>query len=63
MYRLRLLISLAALVFIHGDEIPREQLLLARIRAHMSSLLSRLPNYTCLQTIERTERTQKGKPG
>jgi hypothetical protein len=61
MYRLRLLISLAALVFIHGDEIPREQLLLARIRAHMSSLLSRLPNYTCLQTIERTERTQKGK--
>jgi hypothetical protein len=61
MYRLRLLISLAALVFIHGEEIPREQLLLARVRTHMASLLSRLPNYTCLQTIERTERTQKGK--
>ena len=61
MYRLRLLISLAALVCIHGEEIPREQLLLARIRAHMSSLLSRLPNYTCLQTIERTERTRNGR--
>ena len=40
-----------------SDETPREVLLLARVRAHMSSLLNRLPNYTCLQTIERTSRT------
>jgi hypothetical protein len=39
-----------------SEEIPREVLMLARVRAHMSSVLARLPNYTCLQTIERTGR-------
>jgi hypothetical protein len=38
------------------EEIPREVLTLARVRAHMSHVLTRLPNYTCLQTIERTAR-------
>ena len=39
-----------------AEEIPREVLMLARVRAHMSHVLTRLPNYTCLQTIERTAR-------
>lgn len=39
-----------------AEETPREVLILARVRAHMSHLLTRLPNYTCLQTIERTLR-------
>jgi len=30
--------------------------LLARIRQHMASNLARLPNYTCLETVERTMR-------
>ena len=51
----------AALLCIRGEDIPREQLILARVRTHMSSLLKRLPNYTCLQTIERTERGRNGK--
>jgi hypothetical protein len=44
-----------------SEDVPRESLLLARVRSHMSHLLVRLPNYTCLQTIERTRRTPAGK--
>src|SRR5207244_2388962 len=31
-----------------------ESLMLARIRVHMSDNLQRQPNYTCLETVERT---------
>lgn len=58
MLRVGLLLFLSALQAA-AEDIPREVLLLARTRAHMSHLLMRLPNYTCLQTIERTSR----KPG
>lgn len=38
--------------------------LLNRVRYHMSQMLTHLPNYTCLQTIERSERrAPKKKPG
>ncbi|HYI92369.1 MAG TPA: hypothetical protein VEX68_02395 [Bryobacteraceae bacterium] len=44
-----------------AEDPPRDVFVLARVRAHMSHLLQRLPNYTCLQTIERTRRTPSGK--
>ena len=56
MQRVRLLLLLVAGLQATSDEVPREVLILARVRAHMSHLLTRLPNYTCLQTIERTRR-------
>jgi hypothetical protein len=37
-------------------ELTSETLLLARIKVKMSENLSRLPNYTCLETIERSRR-------
>ncbi len=46
-----------------GDGVSPEVLLLARAKAHMSQMLTNLPNYTCLQTIERTQRLfPKKKP-
>ncbi|MGH9630303.1 MAG: hypothetical protein ACRD7E_18465, partial [Bryobacteraceae bacterium] len=36
--------------------LPPEVLQLARVRNRMSEILTRLPNYTCLQTIERMRR-------
>ncbi|MBC7927617.1 MAG: hypothetical protein H7039_18375 [Bryobacteraceae bacterium] len=44
-------------------DLSREDLLLQRARLHMSNTLSSLPNYTCLQTIERSHReAPKRKP-
>ena len=34
---------------------PRQVELLARIRQHMKSRLGQVPNYTCLETVERSE--------
>jgi hypothetical protein len=45
----------------HTEDIPKDVLKLARARAHMSGLLQRLPNYTCLQNIERTRRGPSGR--
>jgi hypothetical protein len=44
-----------------AEEIPHEILKLARVKAHMSDLLSRLPNYTCLLNIERSRRGASGR--
>lgn len=38
-----------------------EVLLLARIKQHMGLVLARQPNYTCVETIERSQRTARGK--
>lgn len=43
-----------------AQEVTPELLLLARIKVHMESNLKRLPNYTCLQTIERSRRLAPG---
>ena len=60
----------AGLVFILSmavaqTELPREVLLLSRIRQHMKQRLLQVPNYTCLETVERLEqlsRANKFKP-
>ena len=41
--------------------LPPESLRLARIKLRMSQNLARQPNYTCLETVERTERPKGGR--
>lgn len=36
--------------------VPAESVLLGRIRAHMGEVLRSVPNYTCIETMERTRR-------
>src|SRR5438045_2730322 len=43
------------------DQGSPERLLLAQIKAKMADNLARLPNYTCLQTIERSHRDARKK--
>jgi hypothetical protein len=54
-----LLVSLIAAA--GPDELTRDQLLLARVLQRMSDNLKRLPDYTCLQTIERSRRSSAGQ--
>ncbi len=44
-----------------AQSLPQEVLLLARIKLHMNDVLTRLPNYTCLETIERSTRSSAKK--
>ncbi len=39
-----------------SQAVSPEDLLLGRIRAHMAGILHHAPNYTCLETMERTQR-------
>ena len=41
---------------------PDPEALLARIKAHVGESLKRLPNYTCLETVERFERRGGSSP-
>ncbi|MBX9602863.1 MAG: hypothetical protein K2X35_17800 [Bryobacteraceae bacterium] len=47
---------LAVGALLPAQELSEETLLLARIRAHAVRTLQRQPNYTCLETIERSRR-------
>jgi hypothetical protein len=44
-----------------GADLTPDLILLARARYHMSQNLTRLPNYTCTQTIERMQRQPRSK--
>jgi hypothetical protein len=44
-----------------GSGLPEEVLLLARIKVKMEENLARLPNYTCVQTIERSRRRNSSR--
>jgi hypothetical protein len=44
-----------------GQPLAPETLLLARIKQHMEQVLTRQPNYTCLETIERSRRSGRGR--
>ncbi|MFN0105390.1 MAG: hypothetical protein ACKV2U_25295 [Bryobacteraceae bacterium] len=44
-----------------AQELAPEVLLLSRIKRHMEQVLSRQPNYTCLETIERSRRQGRNK--
>ena len=55
-----LLLSLAELVGAQS-ELVREVVLLARIKQKMKQNLLQVPNYTCLQTIERERREARAK--
>src|SRR4051812_28179353 len=63
MLRLSLCFISAAYLACAAEVITPEAVLLGRARHHMSQMLTNLPNYTCLQTIERTQRlAPKKKP-
>jgi hypothetical protein len=49
-------LMIGAAAFAAQYEVAPEVLLLARIKLHMEENLKRLPNYTCVQTIERSRR-------
>jgi len=49
-----LLLALAA--FAAPDDLPREVVLLSRIKEHARADLDHLPSYTCLETIQRFQR-------
>jgi hypothetical protein len=56
------LFALSLLAFtLAGDQIPAHVLDLARIKRHMTDELNRLPNYTCLETMDRYSAVQRGK--
>lgn len=55
------LLLLTACIPGHSADFPPEVIQLARTRAAMAQNLARLPDYTCLQTIERTTRTGLGR--
>jgi hypothetical protein len=42
-------------------KLDAETLRLARIKYHMSEILTKLPNYTCMQTIERSRRRARSR--
>jgi hypothetical protein len=45
-----------------ADDLPAWVLLLSRIKRHMREELARLPDYTCLETMQRYRRVPGGKP-
>ncbi|MBC7928159.1 MAG: hypothetical protein H7039_21140 [Bryobacteraceae bacterium] len=51
-----LLFAAGCPMLLAADAIAPEVQILQRARTHMSDTLEHLPNYTCLQTIERTQR-------
>jgi hypothetical protein len=53
------LLAIAALAA--PDDLPREVILLARIKAHARADLDHLPSYTCLQTIQRFQRSNASR--
>jgi hypothetical protein len=65
MKRAMLILSIAAPMAAQQVEspaaLPPETLLLARIRLQMTENLQRQPNYTCLETVERTLRPKGGR--
>src|SRR5262249_51969799 len=56
-----MVLAVCAAVFGQDSGLPPDLLLLARIRVHMAENLKRQPNYTCLETIERTRRPLGGR--
>lgn len=54
------LLSLLPAALLAADLAP-EVLRLARIRQHMETVLMRQPDYTCLETIERSRRAGRGR--
>lgn len=56
------LLCFALAGFAQQAEVAREWLVLSRIKEKMAQNLARLPNYTCLETIERSETAGPSRP-
>src|ERR1700680_4369505 len=50
---------LAAAAF--AQDLPPEVLLLSRVRRHIKEELQRLPNISCLETVQREHKPARGK--
>jgi len=61
MQRVTGLLLLASFGVCAADTVSPELILVQRVRYHMGRMLTSLPNYTCLQTIERSERVSPRK--
>ncbi len=61
MQRVAALLLAAVVCSCGADTVAPETRLLQRVRYHMGQMLTNLPNYTCLQTIERTQRAAPNK--
>lgn len=57
----RYLFALVVVGLLRGQPMSPETILLGRVRYHMTETLRRLPNYTCLETIERSIRQPRSK--
>jgi hypothetical protein len=55
-------LAFALLATAQSSGLPPEILLLSKIKRQAKQDLSRIPNFTCLETIERTSRTSESKP-
>jgi hypothetical protein len=62
MWKLAALALAAPLVGAQDTALDPAVLLLARIKAHMMETLTRQPNYTCLETVERWQRSGLARP-
>jgi hypothetical protein len=56
MWRFAALGAISLALLAQTNELPPESLLLAKIKNHMMETLTRQPNYTCLETVERSRR-------
>src|ERR1700674_2468869 len=59
MYTLAVGLILTAAAF--AQDLPPEVLLLSRVRRHVQGELQRLPNISCLETVQREHKPARGK--
>ena len=57
----RSLFALGVVSLLFGQQMTPESILIGRTRYHMIETLRRIPNYTCLETIERSTRRADSK--
>jgi len=57
----RCLFAFAVVSLLYGQPMSPETILIGRTRYHMIETLRRIPNYTCLETIERSVRRSDSK--
>ena len=59
--QIRVLFLLLAASALGAQQLPEEVLLLSRVRRHVTEELTRLPDVSCLETVQRENREPRGK--
>jgi hypothetical protein len=52
----------AAIAVYAQSDLPQDLLLLTRAKRHMAAVLAEVPNYTCLETVQRLHRSKPSAP-